>query len=145
AGRGEKNGSVPAGVGACGGTAGPTRGWMGAHAPITTVFVPGTKSSGGMMRLSSFDPIAALAAARPLVATAGERVQRPQGAELAVDFEPSAMGLTPPSCSAEAESTCVPRTNAGCLSSEFISARPPERGDLVGAMDSRISTLYAQE
>src|SRR5262249_2226392 len=23
-------------------TAGPTRGWMGAHAPITTVFVPGT-------------------------------------------------------------------------------------------------------
>jgi hypothetical protein len=24
-------------------TAGPTRGWMGAHAPITTVFVPGIK------------------------------------------------------------------------------------------------------
>ena len=74
-------------------TAGPTRGWMGAHAPITTVFVPGIKSSGRMLRLSSSDPVAALAAVRPLVATGGERVQRPQGAELAADLEPSAMGL----------------------------------------------------
>ena len=76
-------------------TAGPTRGWMGAHAPITTVFVPGIESSGRMLRLSSSDPVAALAAVRPLVATGGERVQRLQTAELAVDFQPSAIGLTP--------------------------------------------------
>ena len=74
-------------------TAGPTRGWMGAHAPITTVFVPETESSGEMMRLSSFDPIAALGAARPLVATGGERVQRLQTAELAADFQPSAIAI----------------------------------------------------
>src|SRR5262245_36273812 len=73
-------------MGTSGRTAGPTRGWMGAHAPITTVFVPETKFSGGMMRLSSFDPIAALGAARPLVATGGDRVQRLQTAELAANF-----------------------------------------------------------
>jgi hypothetical protein len=83
-------------MGTSGRTAGPTRGWMGAHAPITTVFVPETESSGEMMRLSSFDPIAALGAARPLVATGGERVQRLQTAELAADFQPSVMGLTRP-------------------------------------------------
>jgi hypothetical protein len=44
-------------MGTSGRTAGPTRGWMGAHAPITTVFVPETESSGEMMRLSSFDPM----------------------------------------------------------------------------------------
>jgi hypothetical protein len=49
-----------------------------------------------MMRLSSFDPIAALGAARPLVATGGERVQRLQTAELATDSQPSVMGLTRP-------------------------------------------------
>jgi Peptidase_C39 like family len=74
-------------------TAGPTRGWMGAHAPITTVFVPETEASGEMMRLSSFDPIAALGAARPLVATGGERVQGLQTAELAADFQPSAIAI----------------------------------------------------
>src|SRR5262249_60533629 len=102
----EKKRSGPARGGTSGRTAGPTRGWMGAHAPITTVFVPETKFSGGMMRLSSFDPVAALGAARPLVATGGDRVQRPQTAELAANFQPSAMGLTP-FCSAEAESACM--------------------------------------
>jgi hypothetical protein len=66
---------------------------MGAHAPITTVFVPETESSGEMMRLSSFDPIAALGAARPLVATGGERVQGLQTAELAADFQPCAIAI----------------------------------------------------
>jgi len=51
-------------MGTSGRTAGPTRGWMGAHAPITTVFVPETKSSGEMMRLSSLIPLRLL---RPLV------------------------------------------------------------------------------
>jgi Peptidase_C39 like family len=46
-----------------------------------------------MMRLSSFDPIAALGAARPLVATGGDRVQRLQTAELAADFQPSAIAI----------------------------------------------------
>src|SRR5262249_57777702 len=76
-----------------GGAAGRTRGWMGADGPITTVFVPETEASGEMMRLSSFDPIAALGAARPLVATGGERVQRLQTAELAADFQPSAIAI----------------------------------------------------
>jgi len=41
-GPGRKNRSRSARMGTSGRTAGPTRGWMGAHAPITTVFVPGT-------------------------------------------------------------------------------------------------------
>jgi len=73
----EKNRSRSARMETSGRTAGPTRGWMGAHAPITTVFVPGIKSSGRMLRLSSSDPVVALAAIRPLVAAGGERVQRP--------------------------------------------------------------------
>src|SRR5262249_47118982 len=92
-GLGRKNRSRSARMGTSGRTAGPTRGWMGAHAPITTVFVPETKFSGEMMRLSSFDPLAALAAIRPLVATGGERVQRLQTAELAADFQPSAIAI----------------------------------------------------
>jgi hypothetical protein len=40
-------------------------------------FRSGDKSSGGMRRLFAFDPVAALASARSLVAAAGERVQRP--------------------------------------------------------------------
>src|SRR5260370_32132077 len=38
-----------------------------------------------MLRLSSCDPVAALAAVRPLVATGGERVQRPWAPESAAD------------------------------------------------------------
>src|SRR5262245_41139028 len=60
-----------------------------------------------MMRLSSLDPVAALTAARPLVATGGERVQRLQRPDLAADLRPSAIGLTRPSCSAEPESACM--------------------------------------
>jgi hypothetical protein len=59
-----------------------------------------------MMRLSSFDPIAALGAARPLVATGGERVQRLQTAELAADFSHPRWAFTP-FCSAEADSVCM--------------------------------------
>src|SRR5262249_39518536 len=59
-----------------------------------------------MMRLSSFDPIAALWAARPLVATGGERVQRLQTAELAADFSHPRWAFTP-FCSAEADSVCT--------------------------------------
>src|SRR5262245_60975113 len=88
--------------------------------------------------LSAFDPVAALAAARPLVATGGERVQRPQGADLAADFQPSAMSLARPSCGAEPQSACLPRTEAGCLSGEFICARPRESRTLFGGPDSRL-------
>src|SRR5712692_7664629 len=48
-------------------------------------FRSGDKSSGRMLRLSSSDPVAALAAVRPLVATGGERVQRPWVPESAAD------------------------------------------------------------
>src|SRR5262249_16977666 len=88
-------------------TAGPTRGWLGAHAPITPVLLPGTGVLRWMLPLSSLDPVAGLTAARPLVATGGERVQRLQRPDLAADLRPSAIGLTRPSCSAEPENACM--------------------------------------
>jgi len=62
---GERIGAGPPGWGTSGRTAGSTRGWMGAHAPITALRAGG-KSSGGDFRLCllSFAPITALAAAR---------------------------------------------------------------------------------
>jgi hypothetical protein len=91
-------------------TAGPTRGWMGAHAPITTVFVPGTKSSGRMLRLSSFDPLRPL---RPFVRwsrQAASGFKGPKGPNWQrISSHPRW------ACSAEPERACSRRTEAGCF------------------------------
>jgi len=55
-------------------TAGSTRGWMGAHAPIATVLLR-SETSGG---IDGFIPTAALAAARPV-----RRGRRPTGSKAA--------------------------------------------------------------
>jgi [ribosomal protein S18]-alanine N-acetyltransferase len=61
-----------------------------------------------MLRLSSSDPVAALAAVRPLVATGGERVQRPWVPESAADpgLIRGRRHAPVPSLSLESESAC---------------------------------------
>src|SRR5215471_16182085 len=74
---------------ASGRTAGPTRGWMGAHAPITTLRPEANPPAGYavfILLIPSRDPSRLLRPLVRLVAAGDERVQKAQASESAVDF-----------------------------------------------------------